>query len=77
MYWWILAQAGSRAVLRGPFEDAKTANQRGFELGMYFEILQLPTRNEAMAKKMIKEKRLSKGMTLDKALEPIRHDSLD
>ena len=78
MYYWNLGLARGKWTVIGPYNTESEATEAGFRAfdGGNFETYELNTRDRAYATSQIKYKRHEKGMPLDEALEPVRHESV-
>ena len=73
-YYWIVGLHEGKLVVIGPKLDEEEADRIGMEkfLTGEYEVVSLPTRNEARATRMLKGKRLQ-SETLTAALEKVGH----
>ena len=77
MRYWVLGRDGERTVLAGPKDSLEEANAVGYNMGCYFEVLELPTVDKARAAQIIKERRLEAGQRLPQAMERLGHAGSD
>lgn len=83
LYWWVagklIKKGRVHTVLIGPEVDEDTAHRLGYEKfgGGEFECLQFPTRSISAATQMYKARRLKGGVTVEVAVERVRHRGKD
>lgn len=76
-WWWVIGKDGDRTVLAGPKRSIEEANSLGYNMGCYFEVLELPTVDKARVAQIIKEQRLEAGQRLPQAMERVSHAGPD
>lgn len=73
-WWWILGESEGRFYLWGPYNSWDKANEMGSEkFDSDFDTMELPTRDEAKASRMVKAKRLGAGESLGEATTKLHH----
>ena len=73
-FWWIVGLHGGKPVLLGPKLTEEDAERIGMEkLEGDYKVVELPTKNESKATRLIKARRLHEGLGLGKALEKTLH----
>ena len=73
--WWVTSTSGDgRLVLIGAYNTEEEATGYGFsKLGNSFEVIWLPTRDQARATRMAKKQMFDRVGNLDKALQRAHH----
>ncbi len=59
MHWWALILKEGKKLILGPFEDDVSAREKAEKMSPQFSLIELPTRDENKATRMIKAKHLS------------------
>lgn len=73
-YYWVLGRDGHRTVLAGPKASIQEANDLGYRMGCYFDVLELPTVDRSRAAQIIKARRVENGQPVGEAMERLRHE---
>ena len=73
-YWWIWGVYQGRYVALGPYSFEDEARKEGHRrIPGWFDVVELPTRDVAMATRMLKARQLQSGSDLGDVLRPVRH----
>lgn len=75
MYWWVGGHTPKgRYALYGPCDSESEAAMKGQAKGLTdAEVLQIPTRNENKATRIVRAKRMKGGAAFDDVLDPMQH----
>lgn len=75
MYFWLEGYKSGKPYILGPYMSEDEAHSHTSEFDGWYEVHELRTRDSAVASRMIKAKRLERGMPWDQVVQRTRHGS--